>query len=980
MAWLTCKHQLKLKDKVQLLIKASVIAALLLPSFNAAAAPLMVPGLGTFSITKLTQAGVSKINTVRNSAGEVVYQFVDDSGNVLRSFIFGKSNPQVLNEFMPSKLSRYFSYLGQNSGKIAKHKIKDFPFEAFTFFVAIGAITTGELIFNYNQNPVAMDQFLTSQKDPVAQMGFAAFMVANGLTSEPLMAVAQTKGAKYFIPYLGMSVGMIASNIVHEIGHFPGLKECALGLGKRGLQQATALVGGSAVPDMKVCDKAFEAWTKMSLSEKGHEWAPGLFAMVASTALAGGIEAALTGSVGLAARMSSAVAIRMIAIEMLITVTPGGMVFRGARWTYKLAQLSGFIYLDVILRAPMVFTWKNSVQLGPQLRDADQRIGILAKRKLLNGWAAETALNAAGNPACAENQKEKCYLDLDRELIEFQAVSAKWREANLESVLMAHANWSQYLHQLTSQYRLSKQFYTDFASDLWKKKFETPENYTPLMDRALPLYGVTPKGLESEDQDKFLLQPSKVQEMQMQTVADVVAGLSENAAQVNGLRADQRKVYEDIVAGLASKDINKIGIALQDLRYRLWKDPMQHLAPTMTELKNVLEPIFAKLGDPKPLMAPGQGYLKLVAKDPSNPIYANSPFSGGNGIALTPTAPEYLVMQMIMGPDAQKGENTITNNLSGFPASFEAPRIRLDGQVRSQRLPQNPRLGVDLNQSIFGLKFWVERNGKVSGGGTMFDYLRNEGVRPEVLGDESEQRMAEWWEQYPEKQFTKAFISYEQEYEDIIQDLHQKLFRSESSVLNRGPISNGILKALEQERSVYLYILDAFLNSSEGRRSAAPADETKYSVLVAAGQLQNSQNDWTKAMMTQWKSLEVLLGKLQQKPVRTAQGTRNFVVSRVTNQELQNLNKSLEELVKQFPVEDMDQLSDFQKKVIAAALQGLSATSQEILNLGQIINNVSYVENFLGDAGGEPMPRRCLNAPAARGTQQWLATQYRDCP
>jgi hypothetical protein len=794
------------------------------------------------------------------------------------------------------------------------------------------------------------------------------------------MAVAQTKGAKYFIPYLGMSVGMIASNIVHEIGHFPGLKECALGLGKRGFQQASALVSGSVVPDMKACDKAFEAWTKMSLSEKGHEWAPGLFAMVASTALAGGIEAALSGSVALAARMSTAVAVRMIAIEMLITVAPGGMVVRGARWTYKLAQLSGFIYLDTVLRAPMVFTWKNSVQLGPQLRDADQRIGILARRKLSNGWSAETALNSAGNPACAENQKEKCYLDLDRELIEFQAVNAKWREANLESVLMAHANWSQYLHQLTSQYRISKQFYTDFASDLWKKKFETPENYTPLMDRALPLYGVTPKGLEREDQDKFLLQPSKVQEMQMETVADVVAGLSENADLVSGLRADQRKIYEDIVAGLASKDANKIGIALQDLRYRLWKDPMQHLAPTMTELKNVLEPIFTKLGDPKPLMAPGQGYLKLIAKDPSNPIYANSPFSAGNSIALTPTAPEYLVMQMIKGPDAQKGESVVINNMAGFPASFDAPRIRLDGQIRSQRLVDNPQLGFDLNQSIFRLKFWVQRDGKFTGGGTMFDYLRNEGVRPEVLGDENGHRISQWWEQYPEQQFTNAFISYEQKYEDIIQDLHQKLFRPDSSVLNRGPMSNGILKALGQERSVYLYILDSFLNTAEGRPSPAPTDDMKYSVLKAAGQLSNSQNEWTKSMMTQWKSLESLLGKLQAAPVRSAEGTKNFIVSRVSNQDLQGVAKSLEELVKQFPVADMDKLSDFQKKVIAAALQGLNATSQEILNLGQIINNVSYVENFIGGAGGEPMPRRCLNAPAARGTQQWLATQYRDCP
>lgn len=961
-------------------IKMLLAVTMVLPPVTASAAPpLVVPGLGSFSISRLTQAGVSSMKQVRNASGEAVYQFLDDSGNILRSFVVGKTKPSELAEFKPSRLREYFSHLRQNSGSIAVHKIKTFPFEAFTFFVAIGAITTADLVFNYNSNPVAMDQFLAQQKDPVGQMGFAAFMVANGLTSEPLMAVAQSRGARYFIPYLGMSVGMIASNIVHEIGHFPGLKECAVGMGRRAVQKAGQAVAGGELADMKDCDKAFEAWSKMSLSEKGHEWAPGLFSMVASTAMAGGIEAALNGSVAMAARMSSAVALRMVAIEMLITVAPGGIVVRGARWTYKIAQLAGFIYLDTVLRAPMVFTWKNAVQLGPQLRDSDQRIGILARRKLSNGWNPETALNAAGRPVCADEKSTNCYNDLDRELLEMQKIMTKWREANMESVLMAHANWSQYLHQLTSQYRVSKQFYFDFVSDLWKKRYELPENYVALMDRPMPLYGVTPKGLDQDEREKFLLQPNKVLNMQMETIADVVQTLQESPADLSALRPEEQKVYNDIVTGLSSAEPNKIGAALQTLRYYLWKDPIQHLAPTTLKLKALLEPIFDKLGDPQPLMAPGQGYLKLVAKDPNNPIYANNPFSGGNSLFLTPTVPEYLAIQMIKGPDVEKGESTVSNNMAGFPASFAAPRIRIDGSLRSQRMPEIPELGFDLNQSLFRMRFWVQRDGQNIGGGTLFDFLRNEGgVRAEIVGDQTGHKIAQWWEQYPERQLTNAFLNYETKYEDIIQDLHQKLFRTDSSFINRGPVANGVLKSMAQERAIYLYIVDSFLNSQAGRPSPAPMDDTGYSVLTTSGQIVNSKNEWTQAMLAKWTELEALLRKLEAKPVRSGNATKNYIVSRVSNEDLQKVAAAMEEQLKQIPL-DMEKLTEFQKKVLAAALQGLNASGQELLNFGQIINNVSYVENFVGGSG-EPMRRRCLSTPAARGTQQWLAGQYQGCP
>ncbi|MES3037926.1 MAG: hypothetical protein V4736_08470, partial [Bdellovibrionota bacterium] len=117
---------------------------------------------------------------------------------------------------------------------------KKFPMDAASFFIAIGAMTTFDLLTNYNDNPVAYDQFLDGQKDPVGMLSFYAFMVANGVTNraiQDLLGDKRNKQFRHFLPYFGMSMGMTASNMVHEIYHFPHLKDCA-----------KALVTGKDVP------------------------------------------------------------------------------------------------------------------------------------------------------------------------------------------------------------------------------------------------------------------------------------------------------------------------------------------------------------------------------------------------------------------------------------------------------------------------------------------------------------------------------------------------------------------------------------------------------------------------------------------------------------------------------------------------------------------------------------------------------------
>lgn len=976
------------------------ISFALSPFRSAHAGLISAQGLGVLSSEKLAAKGIQSLRTGKSESGELIYEFIGESGKVVTSFVVGKSSPQILKEFKPSLLRQYLHTLKSQAGSITVHKLKQFPLEAFAFFTAIGALTSSQLIFKFHENPVAMDQFLTSQKDPVGQLGFAAFMIANGLAAEPLMALVQSPKARVFIPYLGMSVGMMASNLVHEIGHFPHLKECSLEL----MGMGSASNSGSA------CDKAYEEWTKLSLSEKGHEWAPGLFGMIASTALAGGLELGLkTGlSAAIAAGNDAGVSAarwattRIVAIELAMTISPSGWGFRIGRFVYKVAQLAGFIYLDTLLRAPLTFTWKNAVQLGPELRDANRRLGILLANKRNNGWSPEKSLNQRGYPVCQEKQTENCYKDLADDLVDFQTLMAKWRSANMEGVLTAHANWNEYLHTLSSQYMAARQFYFDFVSDAWKKKFQNPSGYVHLMDRTQPLFGVFPKGLQEDDLEKFLLQPNKILSMQVETLNEIQAALKSQAAEIEqaiqNLNLDEQKSARLIVEKILSPDLTVVSEALQEMRSRLGKDPSNMNIHSTRNFHLIFAPIFKALGNPSPLMKPGHAYLKLVEADPNQKIYQNVKFPKSFGLIQTPSATEYMASQMLFGPSPERGESSVAFNVWGFPSEFKPPQIRPQGRLQISQKTSPLNVPDSISKSLFGFGATLTpHSGSSVQLDSLFDVLRMVDLPPEILGDSSGHKIEAWWSNHVEKDLVSAWLGFELKYEHIVQDFHKRLFLesldSESSALskimslngrltNRGPIANGLLKGLEEERSIYLYILDSFIKAKQQQRYDVPVKEFEYSILQPARVLFSMQlgHPWTQNIANEWKKFSSLLSQIKSAPLKASTHAGEYLVSRVKNSDLENQIASIEQVMGSYPI-DLKTLTPYQQNILKAAINGLKTTQQEILNYGLIINNASYVDRMVGDAESmnKPARRRCLNVPAAKGTQQWLAAQYQGC-
>jgi hypothetical protein len=160
------------------------------------------------------------------------------------------------------------------------------------------------------------------------------------------------------------------------------------------------------------------------------------------------------------------------------------------------------------------------------------------------------------------------------------------------------------------------------------------------------------------------------------------------------------------------------------------------------------------------------------------------------------------------------------------------------------------------------------------------------------------------------------------------------------------------------------------------RTTTSPID---YSIVYAAHKaLTTNPHPWVKQMTDQWQNVRFLLAKLKQQPVRTTEGSKTYIVSCVSNRELQAQVRALDDLVQHFPT-TVEQNTSFQGKVIKAALAALTATQHELLNYGEIINNASFVENMTGGSQSEPVRHRCVNAPAAVVTAQWLNYQVQGC-
>jgi len=728
-------------------------------SLSAAAKLIQLGELGVLSQKKLAEKGIENVEVTSVQNGSTLIKFLDKNGNILKTLELPPTARSQLDEFRPSKIQEYLFYLRTKSPHIVKAKLKAFPMEAIAFFFAIGVVTSSEIVFNYAKNPVAMDQFIEMQMDPIGQIAFAAFIVANGLAAEPLLMVIQNKTFRYFIPYLGMTVGLMASNIVHEIGHFPHLKECAL---KR-----------------LNCDKAYEAWLDYRFKDKQHEWMPSLVSMLVSTAVSGMIE--------IGVRTAGAQLAKLVGIEIMLSFTPSGWVARGGRWVYKIAQLAGFVYIDHVIIEPINAAWQNAIGIGPEL--------LSQSKDLVTEIERRSHLETLSGKLCSidrlKRSNDVCNEDFANKLFEFNNYLQKWQDFNFMPVMIAHHNWLQYLSQLAMEYHQTKSFYFDFISDTWKARFRNSFESEHLINKKGLFYGVNIGPNLAPELEDQMFRPNWVEYHQRKYLLQMLPvffNKAEVMAAEKALDQYEKPLFQDIKANLLSGNDERIANAISQIRWYLKKDITTTYQPHQSSrLYHLLSDLLNQIGSKaEPLRAPGELYFRLYSE-----------FKEFNNLKK---GPHYMFRQMIFGPQPDSQVNLIRFNFSGFPAEFIAPKISKDTGYRSY-LPEKFRFEPIPNHrklNYFNLRISDQELGN------SFEYLINGGIASEILGSHGGSEVHVWWEKVIDKQIQNALHIYRDKYKEILDLLVKNTVDKSESKLNRSSFSNNLFKVNQEAIDIYL--------------------------------------------------------------------------------------------------------------------------------------------------------------------------------
>lgn len=885
---------------------------------------------------------------------------LDKTGRKVRDIIIEKSTPSELMKHSPRELAKKLRAGIAGTGRIITQQTMRFPNEAFKFFLAIGAVNASQLLFDYSTNPLLMEQHLDAQKDPIGHLGFLSFMISAGMVSEPFLAMINQAGQtgkmsptlsrrlSLFIPYLSMTVGMMASNIVHEVGHFPHFQECI----------AEKLRIGNYEGD--VCDKAYRAWVDYSVEDKLDEWAPMLMSMLMSNLIQSVIHV-------LALEAATTVtyqAVRSVGVQILTAFVPGGIIVKGVKAATYLGgvlQFSIFVGLDILTIRLFQMPYANLVE-GGNLRELDDQMLKKIAQSKDNYWQPTHSKNC-WNPTdeyvnslyeqgsdAMEAHKESCNEDLVTMMQTFAKEIGKFRELNMQDITMSQNNWSNSLSQVSGQYRAAKSFYFDFLGEIWEKQYGRYPDYIYLIDRPLPLFGVTPKDLSPDRLDAYRTQPDEVEEMQIQTVREKA---TQAVSQLNALKPPSShldpktfSVLVNMISSLQTANAMDVGIILEEInKYLGIKRPRKVL--TVDGIR-FLKAFRDSLGDPKPQLSPGLGYFDAYMKDPSSAKLSEGvPFQNYFGPLKTRTLPESMIAAMAMGPDL-RSDNPLIQERGGHKAVFKAPRI-----VKDQELRLFPSLVSEMPDSydfspIVQTPYRVNDTQKRVGqtpqveGRSIYKYLTAGNIDPNVLNAD-EKSVANWWTNQVETQLVDAWFDYEQKFSDIIVRLVRQLWRTDTSfmsngpttsngdsVWNRGEVSNSAMVSLRQERQLYLLILGELFRDIGARArtlqsqiSSAPnptinhhpayemtllqllrvnhsldlstlVNSTNLRGKVRVGwQMNNSNLNWQNVVVSKFTALENEIRKIQVKRIQIKGQETEVVVTTASNDTLKTLTEDL---------------------------------------------------------------------------------------
>jgi hypothetical protein len=938
--------------------------------------------------------GAKSIRYVQYPSGEVAMNILDKDGQILKRFMMPKAAPEALAAARPSTLMQRIGKLKANKNAILKtaaasaaqardvaiQELYDFPFQAFTFFVALGAQSTLDLVFNYNNNPMAYDQLLDSQSNPIGQLGFAAFMVSRGLSTTALQSAMDSKRLRSYLPMLGMSVGYLAQQVVTDFATVPGLAES---------------MKACAAADLSSCDKAYGL-----LTTSGLNMMPSLASMMGATLLVG-----ITKTVGMsvaaktaetvaqnAGKMAMGKTIRVVGFRIGMGVVSYGnevgWVVNGLMWAEQVAEIAGFIDTSSWIEVPLTHLWNNYEMVGPDLKKIQAKI--------------------------VQNVKSNNFSSMPDDLQKFGQLMNAWRENNSAQTMNAHNQWTGFLDQLSAKYNLAKKFYQDYLDDAWRFRFQPDNGETIDMNRKFPLYGVKLPNGQDVPYYGYLNLPDEREADQVTTLHSVanyihkqigrrvlpltdaqVQALVQDIQQsnpverllsmpdptwVDKLSPEELKVLVELNTDFASDDLMTLKRGIDVLNMLTWShqhpadqpqplgdqsqsvlaanlkqqglysenlmldemDPSKKLKLS-PELEAVLNELVDKVvGHATPLTEPGAGLLHILATMYSSLGYKNA-YSDQFHYVDTTLPTEYLAIAMVTGPDAQK-ESVIKDNMRGFKADFLPPRVITssladplgDRLVLRNLDPQDPTSQKSFYQDLFHLGFVGSQAQTADGFANPFEILLSPSTSPWIFGYSPANgakgtNVQKWWSSVVEPQYVNAWSDYENKYRTIVISLYKDLWKDSIEWSNPTTFSSGLIKSTDQENMLYLSMLWHFAGDPKKNPYASA-----FSNIQAASQKFEAR----------------LKGILQVVPVQNKNMTRGkgisykTVITHIPAIDLDAVDKDfkakIKDLIENKLMQDPQNSSDATQKTLKALEKSMFDSYALLVNYGKIINTASY--------------------------------------
>ncbi len=775
--------------------------------------------------------------------------------------VINKAGEVVSNILLaPGKKINPITWLRLNGKKAAlktgKFMAVDLPIEAFAFFLALGAIHVSQTYLDYAENPVSLEQHLNSNDVRTAegQIGLASlgvFMAANRSTESLLYnMIGPQSRMKGFVPYLGMSVGFLASSLMNEVANFDQLKKCVAALKVRINQEEK----------YATCERAYDSWNEAGL-EKMQQYAPTIMAMVTSTLTAGIAES-------LVQKVITATSWRLV-LEIGVTISPIGWTGQAIKWTYRIGSMVLFTKLQQMQEPGLTQWWKNWMD-GNEMERSVHAMMFQIDRKKRNGWQP-----------LAESEKGSKY-DLDLEIHKFSQHAKEWRKGNMLDILNSHGAWLQFLTNFSNTYKAAMAFDSFFIGE-YDKKFN--QKVPSLLDEPYYLAGVAPAQPADEQAELDLLNNKKdYEDRQLEHLIAVRAyyekwlgGLKpEEIAVSPQYFADIREVLSYLptqaqFSGTGGERVNLARIAKGlDLLNTKLKVSVRYpgvfqipykVPPGMKPENQALLQLRQQIGEPWPLYQPGTGFLSAYDQNPERASVLSllRVDRFWQKIRL-PKPSHYLLAQILKGPRADLGQSVIKAK-DGFPLQFVPPRL-----VESfgyQIIVDPAQESIRPQPTIFNTPVMVQ-SAKPLQFKNAFDILRGPNILKSV--STGEEGFMGWWNKYVENQYINAWNKYESEYQSMIVKLLERYYFSpkeentfikwwhqlRQAGLNSGPMANGLRMSFLQERRLYLMILGEVLRDQVKTLGAdhpifktgfpdAAVDVTQYPLQLPAYQDQTRQ-------------------------------------------------------------------------------------------------------------------------------------------